>query len=69
MTAHVVSFQSTRGTPLLSLFRWISRFVSGICEGATLARRYRMLASKSDAELAEIGLKRAELPRIVVFGK
>jgi uncharacterized protein YjiS (DUF1127 family) len=46
-----------------------STFVAVIVEGLRNADRYRTLARKSDAELAELGVRREDLPRIVMFGK
>ena len=37
-------------------------------EGVGGAVRYEALASKTNAELADLGLRRADLPRLVVFG-
>ena len=69
MTGLALPFPSGRGAPHISFLRWIGKLFAGISEGATLAGRYRMLAYKSDEELAELGLKRSELARAVVLGK
>jgi uncharacterized protein YjiS (DUF1127 family) len=38
-------------------------------EGLTKAENYRELTRKTDAELSELGLKREDLPRVVMFGR
>ena len=48
---------------------FLSALVSAFHEGVGKARRYQMLARKSDAELAELGVSREDLPRVVMFGK
>jgi uncharacterized protein YjiS (DUF1127 family) len=39
------------------------------CEGFNKAELYERLARKSDAELAALGLRREDLPRIAMFGR
>jgi uncharacterized protein YjiS (DUF1127 family) len=43
--------------------------VGAVEEGMRKAERYQALTRKTDAELAELGLKREDLPRIAMFGK
>jgi uncharacterized protein YjiS (DUF1127 family) len=77
MTALSLPFPSGRGTPLpsgrgtrrLGVLRFFSELASGLREGHTLATRYDMLARKSDTELARLGLKREDIPRVVFFGR
>lgn len=40
--------------------------VAGIRDGVRMLRRYKALAYKTDAELARIGVKRENLPNVVV---
>jgi len=41
---------------------------SAIGEGLQSAARYEVLARKTNGELANLGLDRADLPRFVMFG-
>jgi uncharacterized protein YjiS (DUF1127 family) len=43
--------------------------LTAACEGYNKAELYERLARKSDAELAALGLRRGDLPRVVMFGK
>ena len=47
---------------------YIRNVVAAVREGLELATRYRMLAYLTDHELASIGLKREDIPRVVVSG-
>jgi hypothetical protein len=38
-------------------------------EGFNKAELYEQLARKSDAEVAALGVRRKDLPRVVMFGK
>jgi hypothetical protein len=77
MTALSLPFPSGRGTPLpsgrgtrrLGVLRFFSELAHGLREGHTLATRYDTLARKSDTELARLGLKREDIPRVVFFGR
>jgi hypothetical protein len=77
MTALSLPFPSGRGTPLpsgrgtprLGVLRFFSELAGGLREGHALATRYDMLARKSDTELARLGLKRQDIPRVVFFGR
>ena len=60
---------SGRGTRRLGILEWLSELVDGIAEGRELATRYEQLAHKSDAELARLGLKREDIPRVVFSGR
>jgi hypothetical protein len=44
----------------------VREFVAAICDGLELASRYRMLAYKTDSELASLGLKREDIPQAVM---
>jgi uncharacterized protein YjiS (DUF1127 family) len=52
----------------LGLIAWIREFVDAVREGLELATRYKLLAGLNDQELATIGLKREDIPRVVVSG-
>lgn len=47
----------------------LSTFFTAIVEGLRNADRYQTLARKTDAELAELGVRREDLPRVIMFGK
>jgi hypothetical protein len=50
---------------------WVSlgSLLAAVGEGFNKAELYERLARKSDAELAALGLRREDLPRVVMFGK
>jgi len=48
---------------------YLSDIAEGIREGRALATRYDALARRSDAELARLGIKREDIPRVVMFGR
>jgi uncharacterized protein YjiS (DUF1127 family) len=49
--------------------QYLSDLAEGIREGQQLARRYDALARQSDAELARLGIKREDIPHVVMFGR
>ncbi|MBO0757683.1 MAG: hypothetical protein J2P54_17670 [Bradyrhizobiaceae bacterium] len=65
MTTLALRMPSGRNTRRGTLFT----LVAAILEGLRNADRYQTLARKTDAELAELGVRREDLPRIVMFGK
>jgi uncharacterized protein YjiS (DUF1127 family) len=70
MTTLAVQFPSGRGTRLSSRRgTWLATIAGAFEEGLRKAERYQSLARKSDAELADLGLRREDLPRVVMFGK
>jgi uncharacterized protein YjiS (DUF1127 family) len=48
------------------LFALALQIAAGIGDGLRWMRRYQALANKTDAELARLGLKREDIPRVVV---
>ena len=48
---------------------YLSDLAEGIREGRELATRYNELAHRSDAELHRLGIKREDIPQIVMFGR
>jgi hypothetical protein len=66
MTTLAVRLPSGRGARRGTFF---GSLVGAIEEGLRKADRYQALARKPDAELANLGLKREDLPRVVMFGK
>lgn len=62
-----LAFQQPSGRPRGATF--LSAFLSSLEEGISKARQYQRLARKSDAQLAELGIRREDLPRIVMFGR
>jgi hypothetical protein len=73
MTALTLPFPSGRGSRgpglLGTLRQTVSDFFGGIRDGLVLAARYDALASKSDAELARLGLRRSDIPQAVLRGR
>ena len=47
----------------------LGSLLEAVSEGFSKAELYEQLARKSDAELAALGLRREDLPRVVMFGK
>ncbi|RAI42527.1 hypothetical protein [Rhodoplanes roseus] len=47
---------------------FLREVATAIREGLQLVSRYKLLALKTDRELAALGLARADLPRIAVQG-
>ena len=48
---------------------YLSDLAEGIREGRKLATRYSELARCSDAELRRLGIRREDIPQIVMFGR
>jgi len=48
---------------------YLSDLAEGVREGRALAGRYNELARRSDAELRRRGIKREDIPQIVMFGR
>jgi len=48
---------------------FLTALFAALREGVSKARRYQMLAGKSNAELAQLGISREDLPRVVMFGQ
>jgi uncharacterized protein YjiS (DUF1127 family) len=48
---------------------FFATLMGAIEEGLLKAERYQALSRKTDAELADLGLRREDLPRTVMFGK
>jgi hypothetical protein len=46
-----------------------STFIDGIGEARAMAERFKVLSRLSDAELAHYGLKRQDIPRVVLSGR
>ena len=62
-----LAFHHPSGRPPAETF--LSAFLSSIAEGISKARQYQRLSRKSDAQLAQLDMRREDLPRIVMFGK
>jgi hypothetical protein len=54
---------------LAAFGRRINDFFAGVDEARDMATKYRRLARLSDAELARLGVQRADIPRVVIFGR
>jgi hypothetical protein len=50
-------------------FRPFTEFLDGIRLARAMAHRYEVLSRKSDAELAAAGIRREEIPSLVVNAK
>ena len=50
-------------------FRPLTEFLDGIRLARAMAHRYDVLSRKSDAELAAAGIKREDIPSLVVNAK
>jgi hypothetical protein len=48
---------------------YLSDLAEGIREGRELAGRYNEMAHRSDAELRRLGIRREDIPQIVMFGR
>jgi len=72
MTALALN-QLIRGTPafLLRLGHSFTSFLDGIAEARAMAENFKTLSRLTDAQLAQRGLKREDIPRAVLasFGR
>jgi len=71
MTTLTLPFPSGRGagTRRFSILRFFHEFAEGVREGVELAKRYDTLNSKTDSELASLGLRREDVPQAVLAGR
>ena len=69
MTALTLPFPSGRGSREPGLWETVIGFVSAIREGLAVAARYESMECKSDAELAQLGMRRADIPRAALAGR
>jgi uncharacterized protein YjiS (DUF1127 family) len=60
---------SGRGTRGNRILRFLNDLAGSFHEGLELARRYDILAAKSDAQLARLGLRREDVPRAALLGR
>jgi uncharacterized protein YjiS (DUF1127 family) len=51
-----------------ALTRFLARLPAEVEERNDIAARYEALANLTDAELAEIGIERDDIPRVAVLG-
>jgi uncharacterized protein YjiS (DUF1127 family) len=59
----------SRHTPRLHAFgRAIADFFAGIEDGRAMAEHYKYLSRLTDGELAQRGIARADIPRVVAKG-
>jgi len=49
--------------------QYLSDLLEGVREGRELATRYDALARRTDSELAALGIKREDIPQVVMFGR
>jgi hypothetical protein len=66
MTALTLPFPSGRGSREPSLWETVTDFFAAIREGLAVAARYEAMECKTDAELAQLGLSRADIPRVAL---
>jgi uncharacterized protein YjiS (DUF1127 family) len=57
-----------RAPRLQALRHAIADFLAGLEDGRVMAEQYRMLSGLTDGELAQRGLTRADIPRVVAKG-
>ena len=69
MNTLTLPFPSGRGDRRSGFLHFVTSFVDGIREGLALAARYETLASKSDSELARLGLRREQIPQVALAGR
>ena len=69
MTTLTLPLPSGRGPQRVGVVQYVAGLFSGIREGLALAARYDRLASKSDSELARLGLRREDIPQAVLAGR
>ena len=62
-------FPSGRRTGRGGILGFLNGLADGIRDGLVLAARYDTLASKSDAELARLGLRREDIPQATLRGR
>jgi len=55
--------------PRNGILRFLNGLADGMREGIAVAGRYDILAQKTDAELAQLGLRREDVPRAALFGR
>jgi hypothetical protein len=63
-----LALDTLRGAPVLlqRLGQSISNFLDGIGEARTMAETFKSLSRLTDDQLAERGLKRQDIPRLVL---
>ena len=66
MTALTLPFPSGRGSRDPGIWETVTDFFAAIREGLAVAARYEAMECKTDAELAQLGLRRADIPRMVM---
>jgi hypothetical protein len=69
MTALTLPFPSGRGSREPGFWETVSDFVAAIREGLATAARYEAMECKTDAELAQLGLRRADIPRVALANR
>jgi len=69
MTTLTLPLPSGRGTRGRGALQFLNNLADSFHEGLELARRYDILAAKSDAQLARLGLRREDVPRAALLGR
>ena len=69
MSTLVLHDEGHGGGRLTHFFRPVAELFAGIRLARAMAHRYDVLANLSDAELGARGIKREDIPSIVVNGK
>ncbi len=71
MNTLTLPLPSGRGTGARrhGILGFFNDFADGLREGIELAKRYDTLNSKTDSELARLGLRREDIPQAVVAGR
>ena len=71
MNTLTLPLPSGRGTDARrhGIVAFFNDLAEGLREGVALAKRYDMLNSKTDSELARLGLRREDIPQAVIAGR
>jgi hypothetical protein len=69
MSTLVLTHGRPQGRRRFRFFRPVREFFDGLRLARAMAHRYDVLAGLSNAELAERGIKREDIPTLVVNGK
>jgi len=69
MSTLVLTHGRPDGRRRFGFFRPVREFFDGLRLARAMAHRYEVLASLSNAELAERGIKREDIPTVVVNGR
>ena len=69
MTVLTFPLSAARPARRTGILGFLNNLAGGVREGITVAGRYDALAQKTDAELAQLGLRREDIPRAALLGR